>query len=169
MILYCKSARLVLYRTYPNKRLSVRKGQAFLVPIIGLGRDKEIWGEDADEFNPERWSSVPLAASAIPGVWGNMLTFFGGPRACIGYRFSIVELVFRSSRGMDASIKCCHCRMKAILFTLIRKFEFELAFSTDDLRRKPNVIGWPHLLSQPEGGNQLPLKVKLHTPAASSS
>ena len=40
---------------------------------------------------PERWESIPEAAHSIPGVWGNLLTFLGGPHACIGYRFSVVE------------------------------------------------------------------------------
>ncbi|KAG5639166.1 hypothetical protein H0H81_006070 [Sphagnurus paluster] len=44
-----------------------------------------------DRVRPERWENVPELAAGIPGVWGNMLTFLGGPRACIGYRFSIVE------------------------------------------------------------------------------
>lgn len=42
---------------------------------------------------PERWQQPPEAISAIPGVWGHLLTFIGGPRACIGYRFSIIEYV----------------------------------------------------------------------------
>ena len=44
---------------------------------------------------PERWTanSIPEAAHHIPGVWGNMMTFIGGPRACIGFRFSLVEYV----------------------------------------------------------------------------
>jgi cytochrome P450 len=52
-----------------------------------------MWGDDAAEFKPERWESIPEKASNIPGVWSNLLTFLGGPRACIGYRFSLVEYV----------------------------------------------------------------------------
>jgi hypothetical protein len=44
-------------------------------------------------LRPERWEKTPEAAGSIPGVWGNMLTFLGGPRACIGYRFALVEYV----------------------------------------------------------------------------
>ena len=44
-------------------------------------------------FRPERWENPPASISSIPGVWGHMLTFLGGPRACIGYRFSLVEYV----------------------------------------------------------------------------
>ena len=40
---------------------------------------------------PERWADIPNAASSVPGVWANLLTFIGGPKACIGFRFSLVE------------------------------------------------------------------------------
>lgn len=45
-------------------------------------------------YRPERWQQPPEAISAIPGVWGHLLTFIGGPRACIGFRFSLIECVF---------------------------------------------------------------------------
>ncbi|KAG6846499.1 hypothetical protein H0H93_013573, partial [Arthromyces matolae] len=66
------------------------KGETLLIPIAAINRDKTIWGDDAHEFRPERWETVPEEANRIPGVWGNVLTFLGGPRACIGYRFSLV-------------------------------------------------------------------------------
>jgi hypothetical protein len=80
---------------------------------VTINTDKEIWGEDTTEFKcvlknkvalaagtlpgffcrPERWEKVPDSASAIPGVWANIITFFAGPHNCIGLRFSIVESI----------------------------------------------------------------------------
>ena len=80
-----------------------------MIPVDLINRDKSIWGEDATEFKlvlflclflinylfflyrPERWENIPNAALSVPGVWANILTFIGGPRACIGFRFSLVE------------------------------------------------------------------------------
>ncbi|KAK7007808.1 cytochrome P450 [Favolaschia claudopus] len=86
--------------------ISIRKGQTFHIPMLAVNTDKSVWGEDADEFKPERWDNLPAAVSGVPGVWGNILTFFAGPHNCIGFRFSIAET-------------------KAILFVLLRAFEFE--------------------------------------------
>ncbi|KAF8065386.1 cytochrome P450 [Lyophyllum atratum] len=121
--------------------LNIRKGQIILIPVFAVNCDKSIWGEDALEFRPERWEKIPEAAGNIPGVWGNMLTFHGGPHACIGYRFSIVE-------------------MKALLFTLIRAFEFELAVPAKDLVKKSLVTPRPVVTSDREGGNQMPLLIR---------
>ncbi|KAK7028653.1 cytochrome P450 [Favolaschia claudopus] len=121
----------------------VKKGQQVIIPIMPMNRDKSIWGADAAEFIPERWDSsisVPIS-NTIPGVWGQILTFLGGPRACIGYRFAIIE-------------------MKCLLFTLIRAFEFELAVPVDDIGRKISVVQHPMLKSEPEAGAQMPLVVK---------
>jgi cytochrome P450 len=85
----------------------VMKGQIVHIPIMPINRDTSLWGEDAEKFkwvllslfvpylniicSPERWSNLPEAVHGIPGVWAHQLTFLGGPRACIGYRFSLVE------------------------------------------------------------------------------
>lgn len=89
--------------------IRVGKGDMVFIPILAMNRKKELWGEDAHEFKyvvfvfkrgapvdllscrPERWLHPPEAISTIPGVWGNQLSFLGGPRSCIGYRFSLVE------------------------------------------------------------------------------
>ncbi|KAG6809703.1 hypothetical protein H0H92_015069 [Tricholoma furcatifolium] len=124
-----------------HEAIKVCKGQTLLVPILSINREESIWGEDSREFRPERWEHVPEGASNIPGVWGNMLTFLGGPRACIGYRFSLVET-------------------KALLFTLVRAFEFELAVPAKDIVKKSSVVQRPVLVTDPEGGNQMPLLIR---------
>jgi cytochrome P450 len=34
---------------------------------------------------------LPAEVHNVPGVWGNMMTFWGGAHACIGFRFSLLE------------------------------------------------------------------------------
>ena len=58
--------------------------------------------------------------------------------------------------------------MKALLFVLIRAFEFELAVPPEDIMKKTTVVQRPLLRSAPEQGNQLPLLVKRYTPVATS-
>lgn len=84
--------------------LTVKKGTMFHTPIISLNRSKDIWGDDADKFNPDRDTNP---STQVPGMYGNLLTFLSGPHHCIGYRFALAEL-------------------KVLLFVLVRSFNFEL-------------------------------------------
>ncbi|KAI0318183.1 cytochrome P450 [Amylostereum chailletii] len=73
----------------------VPNGTYIYVNIVGVNRDPEIWGPDADQWKPERWlTPLPesVAASHIPGIYANQLTFIGGGRACIGFKFSLLEM-----------------------------------------------------------------------------
>ncbi|KAJ7435983.1 cytochrome P450 [Mycena galericulata] len=125
-----------------HETLRIRKGDAISIPILAVNRDVNIWGPDAMEFIPERWESETPMSNTIPGVWGQMLTFLGGPKGCIGYRFSVVET-------------------KALLFTLVRAFEFELAFPVEDLGKMSSfIVQRPFVRSEREAGNQLPLLVR---------
>ncbi|KAF8906659.1 cytochrome P450 [Mucidula mucida] len=87
--------------------IHIGQGDMVVIPIHVMNTDPAIWGDDAEEFKPERWDRNNELTSRIPGVWGNLMSFLGGPRSCLGYRFALVE-------------------MKAVLFTLIRSFDFEL-------------------------------------------
>jgi cytochrome P450 len=69
----------------------IAKGDTIFVPILAMNRRNELWGEDAQEFKPERWSNLPESIKDIPGAWGSQMTFLYGPRACIGYRFALME------------------------------------------------------------------------------
>ena len=51
-------------------------------------------------------------------------------------------------------------RTKALLFTLIRAFEIDLAVSPKDIGLKPTSIRRPILLRDPNNSNQMPLLVR---------
>lgn len=51
-------------------------------------------------------------------------------------------------------------RIKALLFTLVRAFEFELAITPEDIGRKTNIVGRPYVISDPDEGPQLPMLVR---------
>lgn len=67
------------------------KGSVVMWATWAMGRSKNTWGDDADDFRPERWLMVgdegePLtlktfSAFAFP-------VFNGGPRACLGKRMA---------------------------------------------------------------------------------
>ncbi|TFK18274.1 cytochrome P450 [Coprinopsis marcescibilis] len=147
----------------------VPRGTDLNVSIVSCNRDPLIWGPDAHEWKPERWlSPLPqsVAEARIPGVYSNLqvspllslsgrfnahelvnlrMTFVGGGRACIGFKFSQLE-------------------MKVLLSLLLESFKFA------PTRKK---IRWEfHGIAQPmidegrvEGQGlrnlQLPLKISL--------
>lgn len=119
----------------------VRKGQVFLIPIHSVNRSKAIWGEDANEFKPERWDCLPETVKSMPGIWGNTLTFFAGSHACIGYRFALIEI-------------------KSLLFFLVRQFEFGLAVPVHDVQIQVSLVQRPVLKSEPNVASQLPMFVR---------
>jgi len=101
-----------------------------------------LWGDDAHEWKPERWLS-PLPDSVlearIPGVYSHLMTFLAGNRACIGFKFSQLE-------------------MKVVLAMLIETFTFEP--SQKEIYWNFAVIVYPTV--GPENPKmQLPLRVGL--------
>lgn len=125
-----------------RKEIRVAEGDIITIPIRAINRSTELWGEDAHQFKPERWVNLPEAVRNIPSIWSNTLSFLSGSHACIGYRFSIIE-------------------MKALLFAIVRFFEFELAVEPEDIVRRTNVVGRPFIDSNIEAGSQLPLLIRL--------
>jgi len=75
--------------------LFVPKDTAIVVAIMKANRSPDIWGSDALEWKPERWlEKLPLSVTDahFPGVYSNLMTFSGGGRACIGFKFSELEM-----------------------------------------------------------------------------
>lgn len=65
----------------------IRKGERVLVLTPALHRDKSVWGEHADRFDPERFSNENV--HSIPEF--AYRPFGTGSRMCIGQHFALVE------------------------------------------------------------------------------
>lgn len=57
----------------------VRQGQAVGYCVYAMHRRKDLYGEDAEEFRPERWEGDELK-----DIGFGYLPFNGGPRLCLG-------------------------------------------------------------------------------------
>lgn len=124
--------------------VAIPAGIRLVLSVAGYNRDKGIWGEDAHTFNPERFLHRSGKRGPTVGVFGNILTFSGGVRACIGWRFALYEL-------------------QAFIVQLISNFEFALTDDIKRLRRDNAVIMVPTL--EGENGVQAPLRVSLASDA----
>ncbi|KAK3686575.1 hypothetical protein LTR37_019680 [Vermiconidia calcicola] len=77
------------------------QGTVLSVPSYVMHHSKEIWGEDADEFRPERWDKVTDRQKSA------FIPFSYGPRACVGRNVAEMELAL-------------------IVSIVFRRYEFEL-------------------------------------------
>ncbi|PWZ03049.1 cytochrome P450 [Testicularia cyperi] len=63
-------------------------GTTLSVPAFTIHRDKSVFGEDANEYNPDRW----LAPDARKNFDKAFIPFSVGPRACVGRNVAMMEL-----------------------------------------------------------------------------
>ncbi|KAF6751678.1 cytochrome P450 [Ephemerocybe angulata] len=120
-----------------------------VVALSACNRDSAIWGDDAREWKPERWlKPLPdtVTNAKIPGVYSNQMSFYGGPKACIGYKFAELEI-------------------KTIMSLLLSKFRF--SFGQKQIIWKMNGINQPMVAADDELDDfglprlQMPLHVSL--------
>jgi fatty acid omega-hydroxylase len=86
----------------------IQKGDVVVYNIFAMGRSKDVWGDDADEFKPERWLNMASPSSFTYPV------FNAGPRECLGKRLAMVE-------------------MKACLITILRTVKLELVVPQESI------------------------------------
>ncbi|KAF8942154.1 hypothetical protein BGZ52_012805 [Haplosporangium bisporale] len=60
-----------------------------------MGRDEQIWGSDAKEYNPERWMTGEKPSSS------KFVAFHLGPRTCLGQQFATIEAITLMSMMMS--------------------------------------------------------------------
>ncbi|KAK5072387.1 hypothetical protein LTS08_008127 [Lithohypha guttulata] len=109
------------------------KGTFCFIPMWTINRLPSLWGDDVNDFRPERWLDGPQASLGGAESAYAFLTFLYGPRSCIGQQFARVE-------------------MKCLLLALILRFRFEL----EDPEAEVKMTGFVTI--KPANG----LKLKLH-------
>ncbi|KAJ8087892.1 hypothetical protein PM082_006749 [Marasmius tenuissimus] len=121
------------------KEIPVTKGQRVALNIFKYNRFKSVWGEDADLWNPERF--LDSTRPTTLGVFANLMTFSGGIRACIGWRFAVLEL-------------------QVVTAALIDTFKFAAVKGIEIEQVRIGTNG-PMVKGKWEAGPQLPLNVTL--------
>ncbi|KAG0707410.1 cytochrome P450, partial [Suillus ampliporus] len=152
--------------------ISIPEKTIVVISILTANRNRTIWGDDANEWKPERWLSspgtdVPFDGAEVlpsksaptagvkdgvryPGVYSNMMTFLGGNRSCIGFKFAEME-------------------MKEVLAALMLRLHFGLPTDPDangdvkEIQWKLNAFFTP-IVKTPAGDGvtpQVPLNVRL--------
>ena len=67
--------------------LFVQRGDVVALNVWSLHHDKDIWGEDADQFRPQRWDDKR------PTTW-EFVPFYGGPRVCPAQEQVLTQMVY---------------------------------------------------------------------------
>ncbi|KAG9315222.1 cytochrome P450 [Chiua virens] len=143
--------------------IAIPKGTTVIISILAANHNKDLWGEDASEWSPDRWLNaagkrVPLnrhseAATEggesnpystteknpemeseikFPGVYANMMTFLGGGRACIGFKFAEMEISkARRIGAMNRADANTH-PSEQVLTTLVSRIHFALPSTADE-------------------------------------
>ncbi|KAJ3995867.1 cytochrome P450 [Lentinula boryana] len=121
------------------------KGTTVMISILNSNRNPELWGPDVLEWKPERWlSPLPEAIlnTKMPAVYSHLMTFSGGSRSCIGFKFSQLE-------------------MKVVIAMLVENFKFSLA-PNKEIFWQMSGIASPVVVGGDDSGHpQLPLVVEL--------
>ncbi|EUC55205.1 cytochrome P450 family monooxygenase pc-3 [Rhizoctonia solani AG-3 Rhs1AP] len=80
-----------------GKKYYVPAGATMPYSVLHMHRRKDLWGPDAEEFDPERWLDERLNKYLTPNPF-IFLPFNAGPRICIGQQFAYNEASYFLSR-----------------------------------------------------------------------
>ncbi|KAJ6823874.1 putative uncharacterized acetyltransferase [Iris pallida] len=103
--------------------LMIPKDTILTVPIAIIHHDKDLWGDDVNEFNPVRFENGVTKAARHPNA---MLAFSMGPRACVGQNFAMLEA-------------------KMVVALILQRFSFSLS---PDYKHEPTDM----ITLQPQSG-----------------
>jgi len=89
------------------------------------------------------------------------VTFSGGVRGCLGWRFAYVDHLsyYFFSRGAENRLLSSVIEIQAFLVTLLQKFNISHADHQPQIRRTRAGMEAPLVLGEEHKGTQLPLKI----------
>ncbi|CAF2091801.1 unnamed protein product [Brassica napus] len=96
----------------------VKSNINIMIFIYAMGRMKDVWGEDAAEFKPERWISETGGLRHEPSY--KFLSFNAGPRTCLG-----------KNLAMDL--------IKTVIVEILQAYEINVV-SGQKIEAKPGLI-----------------------------
>ncbi|KAF8514719.1 cytochrome P450 [Hysterangium stoloniferum] len=121
--------------------IPVSKGQRFRLSLAGYNRLPMVWGEDADQWNPERFiRGISRTEDIKLDIVSGILTFSRGERGCIGWRFAMLEL-------------------QVILAELVENFRFSSAPGNPEIIRAPMGVMGPMVKGVKPPRAELPLTI----------
>ncbi|EIW63773.1 cytochrome P450, partial [Trametes versicolor FP-101664 SS1] len=118
----------------------VPKGTELMISIQAYNRLPQVWGTDADTFNPHRFLERGKTDETFVGMTSNLMTFSAGLQGCIGWRFAIIV-------------------MQAMLVELVENFRFTLLDDQPEIVHLPAGFRVPIVEGERERGAQMPLYV----------
>ncbi|KAK6389101.1 hypothetical protein LTR65_007026 [Meristemomyces frigidus] len=82
--------------------LFIEKGGLVAWSVYAMHRRKDYYGEDADDFRPERWLDDPATGKKGLRPGWEYLPFNGGPRICLGQQYALTEASYTTVRLCQA-------------------------------------------------------------------
>ncbi|TBU30182.1 cytochrome P450 [Dichomitus squalens] len=123
--------------------IPVRAGQVVFLSYAGYQRLPEVWGDDTNVWNPDRFSRLETGKQTNVGVFANLMAFSAGVRACIGWRFSLIE-------------------MQAFLAELLDNFQFDLPAEKVEIQRAlAGIVMFPMVKGKESLGGAMPMRISL--------
>jgi cytochrome P450 len=79
----------------PMRELPIRKGTKIHIPSEFMNRRRDIWGDEAAVWKPERWLEEGFVKGVKERSGGvgseGLMTFLDGKRRCVGSRLAVAE------------------------------------------------------------------------------
>ncbi|MDM0041443.1 cytochrome P450 [Variovorax sp. J22G21] len=132
-------AKRALEDTVIGGQYTIKKKNMIIMHALALHRDKRVWGEDANEFNPEHFSRE--AERALPP---NAFKPFGnGQRACIGRQFAMQEAVLTLAMVLQRFDLVDHAnyQLKVKEALTIKPEGFKIRVKPRDVRHRAPAAG----------------------------